>query len=141
MHESSSMWNELGGTVAVRAIRGATQVDVDDREHVLAVTRDLVAEVLELNKLEPNDVISIVFSATRDVCSVAPALAARQLGLDEPALLCLQEMHVEGALPRLIRLLAHVETDLPRDEIRNVYQRGTDVLRRDVPAVPLIPED
>jgi chorismate mutase len=122
--------------VAVRAIRGATQVDVDEKEHVLAVTRDLVAELLEGNKLEPEDVISIVFSATRDISSVAPALAARQLGLNEPALLCLQEMHVEGAMPRLVRVLAHVETDLSRDRVQNVYQRGTDVLRRDVPDVP-----
>jgi chorismate mutase len=122
--------------VAVRAIRGATQVDVDEKEHVLAVTRELVAELLEGNKLAPDDVISIVFSATRDISSVAPALAARQLGLHEPALLCLQEMHVEGAMPRLVRLLAHVETDLPRDRVQNVYQRGTDVLRIDVPAVP-----
>jgi chorismate mutase len=122
--------------VAVRAIRGATQVDVDEKEHVLAVTRELVAQLLEGNKLEPDDVISIVFSATRDISSVAPALAARQLGLHEPALLCLQEMHVEGAMPRLVRLLAHVETDLPRDRVQNVYQRGTEVLRGDVPALP-----
>ena len=122
--------------MAVRAIRGATQVDVDEKEHVLAVTRELVAELLEGNKLEPDDVISIVFSATRDISSVAPALAARQLGLHEPALLCLQEMHVEGAMPRLVRLLAHVETDLARDRVQNVYQRGTEVLRGDVPPVP-----
>jgi chorismate mutase len=119
--------------VAVRAIRGATQVDVDEREHVLAVTRELVSELLAGNKLEPDDVISIVFSTTKDVASVAPALAARQLGLHEPALLCLQEMHVEGALPRVVRLLAHVETDLPRTAVHNVYHRGTEVLRRDVP--------
>jgi chorismate mutase len=121
---------------AVRAVRGATQVDVDEKEHVLAVTRDLVAELLEANKLVPDDVISIVFSATRDVSSVAPALAARQLGLHEPALLCLQEMHVEGAMPRLVRLLAHVETELPPSQVQNIYQRGTHVLRGDVPAVP-----
>jgi chorismate mutase len=122
--------------MAVRAIRGATQVDVDEKEHVLAVTRDLVSEVMESNELVPDDVISIVFSATRDISSVAPALAARQLGLHEPALLCLQEMHVEGALPRLVRLLAHVETQLTRDQVQNVYRRGTGVLRQDVPAVP-----
>lgn len=122
--------------MAVRAIRGATQVDVDEKEHVLAVTRELVAELLEGNKLDPTDVISIVFSATRDISSVAPALAARQLGLNEPALLCLQEMHVEGAMPRLVRLLAHVETDLPRDQVQNVYHRGTDALRDGVPSVP-----
>jgi chorismate mutase len=111
-------------------------VDVDEKEHVLAVTRDLVAQLLEGNDLVPEDVISIVFSATRDICSVAPAVAARQLGLNEPALLCLQEMHVEGALPRVVRLIALVETELARDEVLNVYQRGTEVLRRDVPPIP-----
>jgi chorismate mutase len=121
---------------AVRAVRGATQVDVDEREHVLALTRDLVAELLAGNELVPDDVISIVFSATRDISSVAPALAARQLGLHGPALLCLQEMHVEGALPRVVRLLAHVETELARDQVRNVYHRGTQVLRNDVPPLP-----
>jgi chorismate mutase len=120
----------------VRAVRGATAVDVDEKEHVLAATRELVAEVMEANKLLPEDVVSIVFSATRDISSVAPALAARQLGLNEPALLCVQEMHVEGALPRLVRLLAHVETELTSGQVRNVYLRGTDVLRADVPAVP-----
>lgn len=120
---------------AVRAVRGATQVDVDEKDHVLALTRDLVGEVLEANKLTGDDVISIVFSTTRDISSVAPALAARQLGLHDPALLCLQEMHVEGALPRVVRLLAHVETELAREQVRNVYQRGTEVLRQDVPPV------
>jgi len=121
--------------MAVRAIRGATQVDVDEKEHVLAVTRDLVDAVMKSNTLIPDDVISIFFSATPDISSVAPALAARQLGLHEPALLCLQEMHVEGALPRLVRLLAHVETDRPRSAVQNVYHRGTEVLRHDVPAI------
>jgi len=122
--------------VSVRAIRGATQVDVDEKEHVLARTRELVSEVLESNKLAPDDVISIVFSVTPDISSVAPALAARQLGLHEPALLCLQEMQVQGAMPRLVRLLAHVETELAGNQVRNIYHRGTDVLRRDVPEVP-----
>jgi chorismate mutase len=122
--------------VAVRAIRGATQVDVDEREHVLAVTRDLVAEVMLGNQLEPGDVISIVFSATKDIRSVAPAVAARQLGLNDPALLCLQEMHVQGSLPRVVRLIAHVDTDLAQGELHNVYHRGTEMLRGDVPPVP-----
>lgn len=121
--------------MAFRAIRGATQVDADDKEQVLEATRELVSEVMESNKLVSDDVISIIFSTTRDIASVAPALAARQLGLHDPALLCLQEMHVEGALPRLVRLLAHVETELTREQVRNVYLRGTDVLRRDVPPI------
>jgi chorismate mutase len=122
--------------VAVRAIRGATQVDVDEPEHVLERTRNLVREVMDANHLGVDDVHSVVFSATRDIASVAPALAARQLGLHEAALLCVQEMHVEGAMPRVVRLLAHVETELSRSDLRNIYLHGTDVLRQAPPQGP-----
>lgn len=120
----------------VRAIRGATQVEVDEKEHVLAVTRELLTELMTANELANDDVISVVFSATRDITSIAPAAAARQLGLNDTALLCLQEMHVEGSLPMMVRLIAHVETDRARELIQNVYQRGTHVLRTDVPPMP-----
>jgi chorismate mutase len=122
--------------VAVRAVRGATRVDLDDRDVVLAATRELVAEVLDRNELEPQDVVSVVFTATRDLTAVAPALAARQLGLHEVALICAQEMWVEGSMERVVRLLAHVETERPRDAVVNVYLRGTEVLRADVPPIP-----
>jgi chorismate mutase len=125
-----------GGSVAVRAVRGATQVEADDREQVLAASRELVTLVLEKNGLTADNVISIFFTATKDLASVAPALAARQLGLDEVALICVQEMWVEGSMPRVVRLLAHVETDRPRSDITNVYLNGTEMLRRDVPPVP-----
>ena len=123
-------------TVTVRAVRGATRVDADERESVLAATRELVGEILDRNDLTPQDVVSIVFTATRDLTAVAPALAARQLGLHDVALICAQEMWVEGSMPRVVRLLAHVETVRRRDEVVNVYLRGTEVLRADVPAVP-----
>jgi chorismate mutase len=122
--------------VAVRAVRGATRVDVDEREPILAATRELVTDLLDRNELKPQDVLSVVFTATRDLTAVAPALAARQLGLHDAALICAQEMWVEGSMPRVVRLLAHVETARRRDEVVNVYLRGTEVLRADVPAVP-----
>lgn len=122
--------------MAVRAVRGATQVDADERDHVLERTRELVTEVLESNKLDQDAIISITFTATRDIASVAPALAARQLGLNEPALLCAQEMHVEGGMTMLVRLLAHIDTELERDQIRNVYLHGTETLRADIPPIP-----
>ena len=123
------------GVRTVRALRGATRVDVNEREALLAATRELVGEVLARNDLAPQDVVSIVFTATRDLTAVAPALAARQLGLHDVALICAQEMWVEGAMPRVVRLLAHVETERRRDEVVNVYLHGTEVLRADVPAV------
>jgi chorismate mutase len=122
--------------VAVRAVRGATRVDVDERERVLAATRELVGEILDRNDLKPADVVSVVFTATRDLTAVAPALAARQLGLHHAALICAQEMWVQGSMPRVVRLLAHVETERPRDAVVNVYLRGTEVLRADVPPIP-----
>jgi chorismate mutase len=122
--------------VAVRAVRGATRVDVDEREPILTATRELVAELLDRNQLKPPDVVSVVFTATRDLTAVAPALAARQLGLHDAALICAQEMWVEGSMERVVRLLAHIETEHPREAVVNVYLRGTEVLRADVPPIP-----
>ena len=122
--------------VTVRAARGATRVERDDRDHVLLRSRELVREFLAANRLGSKDVVSILFSATPDIRSVAPALAARQLGLHDVALLCVQEMAVEGAMPGVIRFLAHVDLDSPDVSVRNVYLHGTETLRQDIPPVP-----
>jgi len=117
----------------VRAIRGATQIDVDDRAEVLAASAELVSAVLERNALVPEDIISILFTATPDVTSEFPAYAARQLGLTDVPLLCASEIAVPGAMPRVLRLLAHVDTPLGRADIRHVYLRGAAALRTDLP--------
>jgi len=117
---------------AVRAIRGAIQLDVDEREHVLSATRELVVAVLEANALAKADVISIMFTATHDVHSEFPAVAARELGLGDVPLMCAQELDIIGAMPMVIRLMVHVNTTLPRDQITHVYLRGATALRRDL---------
>jgi chorismate mutase len=118
--------------LAVRAIRGATQVDADDREQVLDATRELVTAVMERNGLVHDDVISILFTATPDLVSEFPALAARELGFGDVPLMCATEIDVPHALPRVLRLMAHVETDKPRGDIQHVYLRGAVALRRDI---------
>ncbi|MGY1917188.1 chorismate mutase [Blastococcus sp. HT6-30] len=118
--------------MAVRAVRGATQVDADDRDEVLAATRELVATVMERNELTSEDLISILFTATPDLVSEFPALAARELGLGDVPLMCATEIAVPHALPRVLRLMAHAETDRPRAEIHHVYLRGAAALRRDI---------
>ncbi|SSC26024.1 Chorismate mutase, AroH class, partial [Klenkia terrae] len=118
--------------VAVRAIRGATQVDADEREQVLDATRELVAEVMTRNGLTSEDLISILFTATPDLVSEFPALAARELGLGDVPLMCATEMAVPHALPRVLRLMAHVATDRPRAEVAHVYLRGAVALRKDI---------
>ena len=88
--------------------------------------------VLDRNELRPDDVISILFTATADLSSQAPALGARQVGLDDAALLCAQEMRVEGSMPRVIRLMAHVEVDLTRSPTaQRLPARHRDPARRD----------
>ncbi|WP_029253372.1 chorismate mutase [Paraoerskovia marina] len=118
--------------MSVRAIRGAVQLDVDDREHMAARTTELVDEVLRANDLGVEDLISVFFTATPDLVSDFPAAAARAAGLGDVPLMCAVEIAVPGSLPRVVRLLAHVETDVPRADVRHVYLRGAALLRRDL---------
>lgn len=118
--------------MAVRAIRGAVQLDVDEREHLLDSTRELVGAVMQANGLVPDDLISIVFTCTPDLTSEFPAVAAREVGLGSVPLLCAVEIDVPTAMPRVVRLLAHADTDRPRDAVQHVYLRGAVALRRDI---------
>ncbi|MDP9394821.1 MAG: chorismate mutase [Actinomycetota bacterium] len=118
--------------MTVRAVRGAIQLDVDEREHLVSSVVELVTAVLDQNALTPDDVVSVIFTATPDITSEFPALAARETGLGGVPLLCAQELDIGGAMPRVVRLLAHVETDRPRDQVRHVYLRGATALRRDL---------
>jgi chorismate mutase len=117
----------------VRAIRGAIQVKADERTAILDAATEMVQAVLKRNGLVPDDLISIVFTATPDLTAEFPAYAARQIGLTDVPLLCATEIAVPGALPRVLRLLAHVDTDLPRTAVRHVYLRGAQALRTDLP--------
>jgi len=119
--------------VPIRAIRGAIQVDENEREAILEGATEMVRAVLERNHLAACDLISIVFTATPDLTAEFPAYAARQLGLTDVPLLCATEIAVPGAMPRVLRLLAHAETSLARSAVRHVYLRGAAALRTDLP--------
>ena len=118
--------------MAVRAVRGAVQLDVDEREHLLESVQELVRSVMSANGFDVEDLISVLFTATPDLHSEFPALAARELGLGDVPLMCTQELDIAGAMPRVVRLMAHVETDKARADIQHVYLRGAVALRRDL---------
>jgi chorismate mutase len=118
--------------VAVRAIRGAIQVDANERAAVLEGTTELVSEVMGRNGLAPDDVISVLFTTTPDLTAEFPALAARKLGFQDVPLLCASEIDVPGAMPRVVRLLMHVETGRARAAVAHVYLRGAAALRLDI---------
>ncbi len=119
--------------MAVHALRGATQLDIDERDHLLERVAELVRELMDRNGVTPEGLISIVFTATSDIRSEFPAYAARDIGITDVPLLCAQELEVVGAMPRVVRLLAHAELDVPRDQIRHVYLHGARELRTDLP--------
>jgi chorismate mutase len=127
--------------VSVRAVRGATQLDDDSREHMLERVAEMVTDVMVANGLEVDDFISVIFTATSDLVSEFPAYAARRLGFGEIPLLCARELEIAGSMPRVVRMLAHVETDLPRSEITHVYLHGAAALRKDLTRVRSVPDD
>ena len=117
---------------SLRAVRGAVQLDVDEREHLLGATRELVTAVLEANRLSTDDLVNMVFTCTPDLTSEFPAVAARELGLGDVPLMCATEIAVPHALPRVLRLMAHADTPKDRTDIQHVYLRGAVALRRDI---------
>jgi chorismate mutase len=118
--------------MSIRGIRGAIQLDTDERAHLIKSTAELLTKILHDNNIDESKLISILFTATPDVTSEFPALAARELGLGDVPLMCFVEMNVAGAMPRVIRVLVNVESDKPRSEIQHVYLRGATALRLDL---------
>ena len=127
--------------MSVRAVRGATQLVSDTREEMLDRVAEMVTEVMATNRLGVDDFISVIFTATSDLVAEFPAYAARQLGFGEVPLLCARELEIDGSMPRVVRMLAHVETDLPKSEITHVYLHGAATLRTDLTRVRSMPDD
>ncbi|MHB1326773.1 MAG: chorismate mutase [Gemmatimonadales bacterium] len=116
-------------------LRGATTVAADRADLVRAATRELLEELVARNALEQDEIVSAIFSVTTDLVSEYPASGARELGWVEVPLLCTTEIPVPGGLPRVIRVLLHVEPAVPRDRWHPAYLRGASVLRPDLAAV------
>jgi chorismate mutase len=127
--------------MAVRAVRGATQLDEDTREHMLDRVAEMVLDVMASNDLEVDDFISVIFTATSDLVSEFPAYAARRLGFGDVPLICARELEIAGSMPRVVRMMAHVETDLTRGEVTHVYLHGAANLRRDLTKTRDVPDD
>jgi len=118
---------------AVRALRGATTVDEDSKEQITERVVELMRSMVEQNAVDHDDLISIWFTATPDIHSMFPALAARNIGYGDVPLLCAQELDIDGATPRCIRVLAHLNTTRSNAELHHVYLHGARALRDDLP--------
>jgi len=119
--------------VPLRAIKGATTAPIDSAREICTATTELLHAILSQNALRVEQVVSLVLTATPDLRSEFPARGARDAGWGEVPMLCAQEIDVPGALPRCIRVLAHVDVD-ERHAVRHVYLRDARGLRPDLAA-------
>ena len=124
-----------------RGVRGATTCAEDSEEAILAATRELLYTMIRANGINQEDVASAHFTTTVDLRATYPALAARQLGWYDAALLCGHEMEVPGSLPRCIRILIHWNTTRGQDEIKHVYLHEAQNLRPDHATLPPVPPE
>ena len=116
----------------VRAIRGATQLKADDPEEMASAVTELLAELFEKNDLVKADLISILFTSTGDLVCDFPAAAARKLDLGDIPLMCAREIPVVGSLPFIVRVMVHAYSERTHAEMKHIYKRGAEVLRRDI---------
>lgn len=125
----------MSDAARVVALRGATTLDADTREQVIARTGELVQAMLQRNDLVSDDVISLLLTATDDVVSEFPAAAVRACGIADVPVICSRELNILGGsgIPLCVRVMAHVYSAKPRAALRHVYLHDARQLRSDLP--------
>lgn len=114
------------------AVRGATTVKANTKEDILEATKELIEVIIKDNNIHVDDVISITFTATKDLDAVYPAVAARALDITAAGLLCMQEMYVEGSLKKCIRVLMQASSNRMQKDVKHIYLNEAIHLRPDL---------
>lgn len=141
MPSQSKRENSSHQTVVCRGVRGATTATENTKEAILEATREMMYIIIKANEMRAEDVASAYFTTTVDLDATYPALAARQLGWYDAALLCGHEMQVPDGLSKCIRVLIHWNTVRSATEIVHVYLREAKSLRPDRETLPEIAEE
>jgi chorismate mutase len=116
----------------MRAIRGAITVERNSKESILKAVKELLETIINDNEIKGKEFVSILFTATPDLDQVYPAVSARQMGLEEVPLFCLQEMQVNGSLKRCIRVMVYINRDCSLSELKHIYLKDAVQLRPDL---------
>jgi chorismate mutase len=117
----------------MRGIRGATQVSENTVEAIEDAVVELCNEICRRNQIAPSEIVWAIFTVTRDLDADFPARAARVSGWSAVPMICSQEIPVPGSMPRVVRVLLHVDSGGPRN---HVYLRGAEALRPDLHRKP-----
>ncbi len=113
-------------------VRGATTVTQNEKNEILNATAEMIQFIIAYNNLEISDIIQIQFTMTKDLDATYPAVAARQIGITEAALMCVQELYVVGSLEKCIRCAVLCDGEKKQKEVKHVYLEGAKGLRPDL---------
>ncbi|MFJ7725554.1 chorismate mutase [Neobacillus sp. NPDC097160] len=117
----------------IRGMRGATTVSANTEEAIISATEELLAQLIEVNHIQPDSVASVLISSTEDVNAAFPAKALRKFaGWTYVPVMCMLELPVPNSLEMCVRIMMHVNTSLPQEEIVHVYLKEAKVLRPDL---------
>ena len=117
----------------IAALRGAITCAENTKPEIERQTQRLVTEMLARNRLEHDDIVSVIFTATDDLTAEFPAAAARAVGLGDVPLLCARELGIDHGMARCVRVMMHCYTDRPRSELHHIYLEDARALRDDLP--------
>jgi chorismate mutase len=118
--------------VFISCIRGAITVNSNTKEEILNATKELLNNIIEANKLSSDEIVSILFTCTRDLDEAYPAVAARDIGITKAALMCVQEMYVKGSLTMCIRVMLQIQSDRTQTACKHIYLKNAAALRPDL---------
>lgn len=114
------------------SIRGAIVIDENTKESILNGTKKVLEEIIKQNNIIIEDIVSIIFSATRDLTASYPAPAARELSIFDASLFCVQEMYVENSMNMCVRILMYVNKNCCQKDVKHIYLNGAERLRPDL---------
>lgn len=118
--------------MGIVCIRGAVTVDNNYKEEILEKTKEVIQKIVNENLIHTEEIRSIIFTTTKDLDQVYPAVAARELGITDASLMCVQEMYVEGSLEKCVRVMLTAECSLNQKELKHIFLGKAVVLRPDL---------
>ena len=114
------------------SIRGAITIEENTKENIVMNTENLLNEIIEKNNIEKQNIINIIFSSTKDITKAYPAIATRNIGITDCAIMCLQEMDVEESLKMCIRVMITINSNVKKQNIKHIYLKDAKKLRLDI---------
>lgn len=117
----------------VLAIRGATTVQDNCSEEILKETTVLMQKIIKDNNLNIDDIISIIFTMTKDLDAVYPSVAVRDLlNICDTPLLNFEEKYIQGSLEKCVRVMININSNEYKNKVKHVYLNEAKKLRPDI---------